>query len=212
MLIYYFLFGLLVSTTGAIAPGAVNLVVINYSFERKNTFASKVIFGATLGEAVLGITVMIFYQMISSVNEELAFAKVFFLMILTLIGIKLLISKKETLKKKNTIIHKFNNWPKELVRFLLAVINPPVLLYWIIAISFLRKSELIIYNENLPISHLTTLFLGILLGKSSILLLYKRLSSRFTFNQNLPNIKLYKTIGFLIIFVVLVNVLSSISF
>ena len=133
-------------------------------------------------------------------------------MILTLIGIKLLISKKETLKKKNTIIHKFNNWPKELVRFLLAVINPPVLLYWIIAISFLRKSELIIYNENLPQSLLTTLFLEILLGKNSILFLYKRLSSRFTFNQNLPNIKLYKTIGFLIIFVVLVNVLSSISF
>ena len=69
MLIYYFLFGLLVSTTGAIAPGAVNLVVINYSFERKNTFASKVIFGATLGKAVLGITLMIFYQMISLVNE-----------------------------------------------------------------------------------------------------------------------------------------------
>ena len=212
MLIYYFLCGLLVSTTGAIAPGAVNLVVVNYSFERKNTFASKVIFGATLGEAVLGITVMIFYQIISSVNEELVFAKVFFLMILTLIGIKLLIPKKETLKKKNTIIYKFKNWPKELVGFLLAVINPPVLLYWIIAISFLQKMAFINDNQNLSVSHLIPLILGIIIGKSSILLLYKRLSSRFAFNHNLPNTKLYKAIGFLIIFFVLMNVLSSISF
>ena len=106
---YYFLFGLIVSTTGAIAPGAVNLVVVNYGLKQKNKLASKVIFGATIGEVVLGTFVITFYQMISLINEELVFAKILFLILLTFIGLKLIVQKKKTTHEKPLKINKLDN-------------------------------------------------------------------------------------------------------
>ena len=82
-------------------------------------------------------------------------------------------------KKKITPIFKSssNSSSKFLTGFLLALANPPVLLFWILAISLIQK-YLISVSEMSPFLILLLFFTGIYLGKVGTLYGYGVLSSR----------------------------------
>jgi threonine/homoserine/homoserine lactone efflux protein len=74
------------------------------------------------------------------------------------------------------IIKKRYNISKQLLGFILGLVNPTVLIYWILILSFLNK-KMIYLNTTSSIILITLFLIGAFLGKISTLYGYGRFSN-----------------------------------
>jgi len=174
MITLYLILGFLVAVVGALPLGAVNLAVINTSIKENNRKASQIAW------------------------IQIAFTLVFFL-----IGLYFLfLSQKATIS--NTIYKTSRKHSKFITGFSLAVLNPPVIIYWILVISMINTYffELTLHNS---ITSLVLFFLGIYLGKTGILYLYGKLGNKITRKQEGSKTKLYKMTGIALIVIAMLQ-------
>ncbi len=200
MILIYLIVGIFTSIVGALPLGATNIAVINTTLKQNAKQAFKIALAAGFAEVLLSyyalhcnMTVKIFFDSNRWIQILIAFS---------LLGIGSFLFLKSNKKKseKNRL-----KTSKYVMGFLLSLLNPPVLLYWLVIYGVINS-----YSLNLSIeSSLLVLFLfffGVYLGKLTTLFLYSKFS--LIIKQKFENINtiLNKVTGSLLFFIGLVNV------
>ncbi len=203
----YLLFGTIIAIVGAIPLGAVNIAVINNSIKENIKKASYVALAAGVGEVVLAFFALHCSMQLSSFFLENQWIQITFIAIFFLVGIYFIFLANNTVKSNGKRKIKLSN-SKFLTGFSLAILNPPVIIYWILAISLINKYifELTVQNS---ITSLFLFFLGIYLGKIGTLYFYGRWGNKMAKKQEGSKTKLHRIIG---IALIVISVFQSIKF
>jgi threonine/homoserine/homoserine lactone efflux protein len=162
-----FLIGFIATIAGAIPPGASNLAVIKTTVQENMRESLKISYGAGIGEVFLALTALSFGMIVQDFILMNNWIQILVLMLLGCIGIYLIKNKKSAEKSSRRLGSKY------VTGFFLSVINPPVLVYWVLVFSFLRTT----FAFEMDPSATALLVLGIFLGKVVTLYGYSKLGS-----------------------------------
>jgi threonine/homoserine/homoserine lactone efflux protein len=177
-LITYFFIGLIAAIIGALPLGTTNVAVINTTIKENVKNALKIVYTAALAEIILVLIAIGFNMQIESFVDANVWLQYTIAFILLGVGILLLLGRKECVKDENEeciIIKKRFNLSKQMLGFILGLVNPTVLIYWILVISFLNK-KMIYLNPNTGFTLLILFIIGIYVGKVVTLYGYGKFS------------------------------------
>jgi len=171
VIILYFLIGILTSIVGALPLGASNIAVINTTIKQNAKQALKIAIAAGVSEVILSYYALHCNIVIREFFDQNKWVQILIVIVLMTIGSFLLFKKnKQTLSKKKNITSS-----KYAIGFLLGLLNPPVLIYWIVAFGMLNNNNLML-SLNSPLLVLFLFFIGVYLGKLITLYFYSRFS------------------------------------
>lgn len=193
MILLYIFTGIILSVVGAAPLGASNIAVITTTAKDSFSKGMRIAHGAGLGEVLLAFIALSYSKMISDFFNMNSWIQITFIGLFFTIGLFFLFSKKISFRIKKTAKSKRKH-SMFLKGFLLAVLNPPVLIFWIIAISLTQKYIVPISNMS-PLLILLLFFTGVYTGKFITLYLYGKLSHRSAKKQSHEQYKLYRMIG-----------------
>ena len=171
MIIAYFFIGIFASILGALPLGASNIAVINTTIKQNAKQSYKIAIAAGIAEVILSLYALHCNIVVQNFINNNLWIQFTIVLLLLFVG-AFLIFKKHSKKqlKRNKITQS-----KYATGFLLGILNPPVLIYWIVAISFLNKSSFELSIQS-SLSVLFLFFAGIYLGKLLTLYLYSKFS------------------------------------
>lgn len=193
MISLYLLLGLVTAALGAAPLGAVNIAVINTTIKENTTKALYIAAAAGIGEVLLAFFALHCSMELSSFFTENRWIQILFVVFFLGIGIYFLV--KKTSNKKTTKIFKLKvAKSKFFTGFSLAILNPPVIIYWIIAISLTNK-HFFRLDTKISFIAITLFFLGIYFGKIGILYLYSQWGNKMVQKSGDSKQKLSKIIG-----------------
>ncbi|WP_405208246.1 LysE family transporter [Aquimarina sp. LLG6339-5] len=207
MITFYLFLGILTSVAGALPLGAVNIAVINTTIKEDTHKAFRIALAAGVGEVLLALFALHCSMELTDFFENNRWIQIVIISIFLTIGIYFLArtNKTESIKeiKKNKL-----GKSKFLTGFSLAFLNPPVIIYWIVAISLTNKHlfELTLYT---PLIALFLFFSGIYLGKIGTLYLYSKWGNKMASKSNNSKTKLFKIIG---IALIVISVVQGLKF
>lgn len=168
MIYSIFFTGLIATILGAIPPGASNLAVIKTTVQESVKESLKISYGAGIGEVVLALSAFSFGMMLQDFILRNMWVQIMVLITLGLAGVYLITHNKN---KQKTARHLHS---KYITGFLLSVINPPVLLYWVLLFSFIKSTA----TFEITPSTLPLLIIGIFIGKVVSLYGYSKLGTQ----------------------------------
>ncbi|WP_298541630.1 LysE family transporter [uncultured Aquimarina sp.] len=197
MIAFYLILGILTSVAGALPLGAVNIAVINTTIKEDTRKAFRIALAAGIGEVLLALFALHCSMELTGFFENNRWIQLVIISIFLAIGIYFLVRKNKKEMNEKTPKIKLGK-SKFITGFSLAFLNPPVILYWIIAISLTNKHlfELTLYT---PIVALFLFFSGIYLGKIGTLYLYSQWGNKMAQKSNNSKTKLFKIIGIALI-------------
>jgi threonine/homoserine/homoserine lactone efflux protein len=171
MIITYFIIGILASMVGALPLGASNVAVINTTLKQNAKQAFKIALAAGVSEVILSYYALHCNMFIRDFFNNNMWIQAVIVLLLLVIGSYLFFKKKsERALKKSKLVR--SNYT---TGFLLGILNPPVLIYWIIAFGIINSNDIMLsLASSLPILFL--FFFGVYLGKIFTLYLYSRFS------------------------------------
>ncbi len=196
MIILYLFFGILTASLGAIPIGAVNIAVINTSIKENLKKAFYVALAAGIGEVLLALFALHCSMELSDFFQKNQWIQMLFIALFFSIGIYFAMFKTRNKTIPKPKIKLPNS--KFITGFLLALLNPPVIIYWIVAISLTNKYIFELTVKN-PLSSLSLFLLGIYLGKIGTLYFYGRWGNKLSKKQEGSETKLHKIIGIALI-------------
>jgi hypothetical protein len=167
---------ILVTIIGALPFGLVNLTVLDISYRRNKIAALQLAHGAAWIEVVFGLTALIAGSFIGQFTRDHRGVQTLVLIIPALVGLVFMLKKNHN-EVKNT--GKDSGFFKGM---LLNLISIQVLLYWLIAMTYLNTRWELQFNTL----SIILFALGILLGKMGVLWIYALFSR-----------KIFTTFGFL---------------
>ncbi|WP_456439541.1 LysE family transporter [Psychroserpens sp.] len=171
MIILYFLIGILVSVIGALPLGASNIAVINTTIKQNAKQAFKIAIAAGIAEVILSYYALHCNMVVRDFFDQNMWIQILIVGILMSVGSFLLFKKnKEKTSKKKKL-----NTSKYATGFLLGILNPPVLIYWIVAFGIINNNNLMLTLGS-PLLVLFLFFAGVYIGKLITLYLYSRFS------------------------------------
>ncbi|GAB5401590.1 MAG: hypothetical protein Aureis2KO_31750 [Aureisphaera sp.] len=197
MIIGYSIIGLIMAALGGAAPGASNLAVIKTTTKDSFEKGMQIAIGAGLGEMMLAFMALCYSSFLSNFFQMNTWIQVSFMVLFLIAGMVFLMNGKIAWPKKPKKPIQVSN-SKLATGFALSVLNPPVLLFWILGISITQK-HLIPLSDMSPISVLTLFFLGVFLGKIAILYLYAKLGKEWGRKEKSDPTKLNRMIGIVLI-------------
>ena len=170
MILTIFLIGFIVTIIGAVPPGASNLAVIKTTVQENIYQSLKISYGSGIGEVLLAFTAFSSGMVVQEFFAMHIWLQFLIAGILGAAGIYFI--KTKQVEKRDS--RKYSS--KYLTGFALSVINPPVLIYWVIVFSVLRSS----FNLGLESSSLALIlfFAGVFFGKVATLYGYGKLGTR----------------------------------
>ncbi|MFT6337230.1 MAG: threonine/homoserine/homoserine lactone efflux protein [Saprospiraceae bacterium] len=177
--ISYLFIGMLTAIVGALPLGTTNVAVINTTIKENVQSAMKIVYTAALAEVILVLIAINFNMQIEIFVGMNIWVQYTIAVILLSVGIILFLGRKECVKDENEeciLIKKRYNISKEVLGFILGLINPAVLAYWIFMISFLNK-KMIFLNVSASYTLLFLFVIGVFLGKVLTLYCYGRFSN-----------------------------------
>ena len=200
MIFTAFLIGTIATILGALPPGASNLAVIKTSLQESHRESLKISYGAGLGEVLLafiafssGMVVQDFFEMNLWVHYLVA-------AVLAIVGFYFALHKKD----KPLVTRKKSS--KYLLGFTLSVINPPVLIYWILVFSLLARW---LSNTSSNSALWLGLFLsGVFLGKVGTLYGYSKFGSHIQNKQSSSGSNINRYIGITLIILACMQVIK----
>ncbi len=208
MIILYLILGIFIATIGAIPLGAVNLVVINASIKENIKKASSITLAAGIGEIVLAFFALHCSMELSDFFRENQWIQILFITTFFIVGIYFM-SLAYNNNHQNRLQSPIKlSKSKFLTGFSLAVLNPPVIIYWILAISLTNKYIFTLTAQN-PLSSLLLFFLGIYVGKIGTLYFYSKWGSKMAQKQEGSKTKFHRITG---VALILISVFQSIKF
>jgi len=170
MILTIFLFGLLSTVIGALPPGASNLAVIKTTVKENIQQSLKISYGAGVGEVLLAFIAFSSGMVVQEFFEMHIWLQFLIAGILGIVGIYFIKTKQIEKRDKKKYSSTY------MTGFALSIINPPVLIYWVLIFSVLRSSfglEL----ENYSLGFFL-FFLGVFSGKVATLYGYGKLGTR----------------------------------
>ncbi|WP_272863985.1 LysE family transporter [Aureisphaera galaxeae] len=195
----FFLIGTLLSILGAIPLGASNLAVVSATSKHSLSHGMKVAYGAGVGEVALAFFALNYSMVFSDFFEMNQWVQITFMVLLFIIGLYFLTPKKLKVSIKANP-NKEITYSRFLIGFFLSFINPPVLLYWILAIS-IAKSHFLEISDMSPTNMLLLFFTGVFMGKVLTLFFYGKLSDKFKNKKKGDKTKFYRIIGISLILI-----------
>lgn len=188
MIVLAFIIGAFATILGALPPGASNLAVIKTTLEESHRQSLKITYGASAGEVLLafiafssGMVVQDFFTMNLWLQYLIAG-------ILAIVGIYFLLHKKQEITQR---VKKERS--KHLVGFTLSVINPPVLIYWILVFSLLNNALGSAFQSSTV--WLLVFLAGVFLGKFVTLYGYSKVGLHVQKKQSSGNTNINRYIG-----------------
>ena len=204
-MVMYFLFGLMGSFLGGIAFGPINLSVVDLTLKRNMRSALRFSVAAALAEIIHAVVAVMFGKLISRKIEELPELKLTVIAFFVIIGLYF-IFKSDKPKTEVSIEKNSSNF---LNGFIVAILNPQAIPYWIFVLAYLKSTNVLFYLNSL---HLTLFLIGVSIGKFIILGLYGYLSENIS--RHFANLNDYvgKTIGGLLLFVGIIQAIKYFFF
>jgi len=202
MILIYFLIGIIAAILGALPLGATNIAVINTTLRQNARQAFKITLAAGFAEVILSYYALHCNMMVKDFFDANQWLQILIAFLLLAIGGFLFFKSTEKKSKTNKI-----KTSKYLTGFLLGLLNPPVLVYWLVIYGVING-----YSLSLSIdSSLVILFLfffGVYVGKLLTLYLYSKFS--LVIKQKFANINtiINKVTGSLLFFIGLINVVK----
>jgi threonine/homoserine/homoserine lactone efflux protein len=199
--ITYFFIGLLAAITGALPLGTTNVAVINTTIKENIQNALKIVYTAALAELILVIIAINFNMQIGNFVDMNIWLQYTIAILLLGVGIILLIGRKECVKDENEdciIIKKRYNISKQMLGFILGLVNPTVLIYWILVISFLNK-KMIYLNMSTEYILLVVFIIGVFIGKVITLYGYGKFSNVLKVKIKNITTRINRVIGVLLV-------------
>lgn len=179
MILTIFLFGLFSTIIGALPPGASNLAVIKTTVKENIQQSLKISYGAGIGEVLLAFIAFSSGMVVQEFFEMHIWLQFLIAGILGIAGIYFIKTKQTEKKNKKKYSSKY------MTGFTLSIINPPVLIYWVLIFSVLRSS-FSLELENYSLGFLL-FFLGVFLGKVATLYGYGKLGVRIQKKKSSEN-------------------------
>lgn len=187
MILLSFLLGLITTIIGALPPGASNLAVIQTTLQQNHGESLKISYGAGVGEVLLALTAFSSGMVVQDFFNMNVWIQYLVAILLAGIGVFFLVTthRKTKIRKRQT--------SKYLLGFMLSIINPPVLIYWILVFSFLNKYMLLSSNNSLLWIFLFTS--GVFFGKVATLYGYSKLGLKLQQKKTSNKAGINKFIG-----------------
>jgi len=171
MIILYFIIGILASIIGALPLGASNIAVINTTIKQNAKQAFKIAIAAGVAEVILSYYALHCNMIVRDFFDRNMWIQILIVIILMAVGSFLVLRKnKEKSTKRNRL-----TTSKYITGFLLGILNPPVLIYWIVAFGIINNNNLML-SLGSPLFVLFLFFAGVYLGKLFTLYLYSKFS------------------------------------
>ncbi len=200
MTMVYFLIGILAASIGALPLGASNIIVINTTLKQNAKQAFKIAIAAGAAEVILSLYALHCNTIVQHFIEKNQWIQFTIIFILILVGGYLFFKKEnEAVPKKRRAINS-----KYLTGFLSGILNPPVLVYWLVAISFINESLYMLSLQS-SISILFLFFSGVYVGKLTTLYLYSKFSMIIKHKVQNIALVLNKVTGVLLMTIALIN-------
>lgn len=170
MILTILLIGFTATIIGALPPGASNLAVIKTTVKENISQSLKISYGAGIGEVFLAFIAFSSGMVVQEFFAMHVWLQFIIAGILGIAGIYFIKTKQIEKRDKRKYSSKY------LTGFALSVINPPVLIYWVLIFSVLRNSfEIGLESYSLGF---ILFFLGVFLGKVATLYGYGKLGTR----------------------------------
>lgn len=194
----FILLGFIAAIIGALPFGLVNLTVLEVAYHKGKRVAMNIAHGATWIEVFFGLTAILVGNTIILFTNENQFFNYLFLLFPGIVGLIFLFKKDKKNYKTET---KTSGFKKGV---LLNLISIQVLLYWLIAITFLSSCQITIQN---PIDILMFL-LGIWIGKITVLWFYSIISQKIFSRWQFLSSNINRVIGSILIITVFIQLLK----
>jgi len=181
MVILYFFIGFITATIAAAPPGAANLVVIHTTTKQTLRKAFLVALGAGMGEVLLSLLALHCTMNFADYFQQNPWVQITVFLLFVSFGVYFLLRNKfrRTLKKKQS---KSIKAPKFITGLFLAIVNPPVLIFWVLAFSVIQK-YLLEVAEMSPWLILMLFFAGVYTGKVITLYVYGKWAAKLGAKQ-----------------------------
>ncbi|WP_299603393.1 LysE family transporter [uncultured Aquimarina sp.] len=203
MITFYLVLGILISTIGALPLGAVNIAVINTTIKEDTQKAFRIALAAGIGEVLLAFFALHCSMELTGFFENNQWIQIITIIAFSIVGVYFLLHKKSSNHQRKSKRIQFGT-SKFLTGFSLAFLNPPVVLYWIVAISLINKHFFELSLQT-SLAALSLFFIGIYMGKISTLYLYSKWGNRMANKPGDSKTKLFRIIGIALICISLVQ-------
>jgi L-lysine exporter family protein LysE/ArgO len=190
--------GIITTIIGALPFGLVNLTVLDTSYHNGHNSAMKVAHGAAWIEVLFGLLAILVGNSLIHVTRENQFAHSFILFLPALIGLFFLFKKASNSRNTKTKNSGF------LKGVFLNLISLQMLLYWLIAITYLNSHHVLFQNKIDVILFL----IGIWLGKMLVLWFYSYLSQQIYSRWKFLTSNINRVIGGLLLLTAFIQFLK----
>ena len=174
MILLYIIIGLLASVIGALPLGGSNIAVINTTLKQNAKQAFKIAIAAGLAEVMLSYYALHCNMVVKDFCDNNQWLQILIAVLLLVIGGFLFLKSNKTENNDNKKQSKLAK-SKYATGFLLGLLNPPVLIYWLIVYGIINNNDFMLTLKS-PISVLFLFFSGVYLGKILTLYLYSKFS------------------------------------
>lgn len=205
MIVLYFFIGLLLAALGGAFPGASNIAVISATVKSKPSHGLQIAYGAGIGEMLLAFMALSYSMMVSHFFEMNMWIKSTFAIVFLLVGVLFIFKHK--LPKKQQAKGKIEGSSVRFLKgFILGAVNPPVLLFWLVAIALVHNNIMEL-SAMLATPILLLFFSGVFLGKLLILFVYGQTGKRLVNSKNQQSgaSKMNRAIGLALIGIALIQ-------
>jgi len=187
MRLLYFFIGFVAAVIAPSPPGAANIVVVNTTINGTIKKAMYIVLGAGIGEVVLSFIALHCMMNFTDYFKENPWVQITIFVLFMVIGAFFLLRNRFNIKSENRREKKMK-MPEFITGFLLAFINPPVLIFWVLAFTIIHKYVLNV-SEMSPLLTLSIFFTGVYVGKILTLYFYGKWGIKLEKNKNEKNSK-----------------------
>ncbi len=200
MIFIYLFIGIFAAILSALPLGASNIAVINITLKENAKQAFKTAITAGAAEVLLSYYALDCNEVIRRFFNDNVWVQTTIVILLFAAG-GYLFFKKQTQKKPKKL--KLTQ-SKYATGFLLGIINPPVLIYWVIAFGVLNNNDFMLSLQS-SFSVLFLFFTGVYLGKLLTLYGYSKISAHIKNRINNISHLVNRVTGVLLMFIGLIQ-------
>lgn len=207
MILIYLLIGIMAAIISALPLGASNIAVINTTLKQNAKQAFKIAITAGIAEVILSYYALHCNMVVKDFFNNHKWVQIIVTGLLLGVGIFLFFKKESAgASKKRKLTQS-----KYATGFLLGLLNPPVLIYWVLLYGFINNNDIMLSLKS-SFSVLFLFFTGVYLGKLLTLYFYSRFSLIIKKrSQNITQI-VNKVTGVLLVVIGVVQVIKIYSF
>lgn len=172
MIIVYLLIGILAAVLSALPLGASNIAVINTTLKQNAKQAFKIAAAAGIAEVILSYYALHCNAVVIQFFDNNLWVQVLIAILLFAAGCFLFFKKQNEKRTKKSKLYQ----SKYATGFLLGILNPPVLIYWVIAFGIMKNNDIMLSLKS-SFAVLFLFFSGVYIGKLITLYGYSKMSN-----------------------------------